>query len=290
MNLYLKNYTMKSKIRNLLYLLEIIKPGIVLWVGITAFSGSIIAQYEHLNYLKSLIISLFVMLSAAGSAVLNNYFDRDIDSKMERTKNRALASGKLNVNLALIYGTILSTIGLLGILKFSFIAFILDLIAIISYAFIYTFLKRKTPFSLIIGSISGALPPSIGYCAIENEFDIMAFSLFAFMFLWQPAHFLYLSIILRRDYRLVDIPVISVVYGEKYAKFLSLIYSLSLIPMTFLLYLIGNLSQTFFIFILILNSIWLIFNILYYKQLVKERLMFLLSNLYVLFVFISLAI
>ncbi len=281
---------MKPIIRNLLYLLEITKPGIAFWVGITAFSGSIIAQHENINYLKSLIISLFVMLSAGGSAVLNNYFDRNIDNIMERTKNRALASGKLNPHSALIYGIILSMVGLLGILKFSFIAFVLDLVAVISYAFIYTFSKRKTPFSLMIGSIPGALPPSIGYCSIKNEFDIMAFSLFALMFLWQPAHFLYLSVILKRDYKIVNIPVISVVYGENYAKFLSLIYSLSLIPMTFLIYLIGDLSQIFLILILILNTIWLIFNILYYKEFVEERLMFLLSNLYVLFVFISLAL
>jgi protoheme IX farnesyltransferase len=266
--------------------IEITKPGITLWVGITTFGGSIIAQGD---IFKSIIISLFVMLSAGGSAVLNNYFDRDIDKIMERTKNRALASNKINPKFALIYGILLCVIGLLGLLKFSFIAFLLDLIAIISYSFVYTFLKRKTAFSLIIGSIPGALPPSIGYTAIKNEFDILAFSLFALMFVWQPAHFIYLSIFIKNDYEKVKIPVISVIYGNKYAKLLSFVYSISLFPITLLLYIIGDLSKMFLLFATSLNLFWLFFNFLYYKQIVRERMMFILSNLYVLFIFLLIA-
>ncbi|MEO0144982.1 MAG: heme o synthase [candidate division WOR-3 bacterium] len=266
--------------------IEITKPGITLWVGITTFGGSIIA---HGDVFKSIIISLFVMLSAGGSAVLNNYFDRDIDKIMERTKNRALASNKINPKFALIYGILLCVIGLLGLLKFSFIAFLLDLIAIISYSFVYTFLKRKTAFSLIIGSIPGALPPSIGYTAIKNEFDILAFSLFALMFVWQPAHFIYLSIFIKNDYEKVKIPVISVIYGNKYAKLLSFVYSISLFPITLLLYIIGDLSKMFLLFATSLNLFWLFFNFLYYKQIVRERMMFILSNLYVLFIFLLIA-
>ncbi|MEO0197884.1 MAG: heme o synthase [candidate division WOR-3 bacterium] len=266
--------------------IEITKHGITLWVGITTFGGSIIA---HGDVFKSIIISLFVMLSAGGSAVLNNYFDRDIDKIMERTKNRALASNKINPKFALIYGILLCVIGLLGLLKFSFIAFLLDLIAIISYSFVYTFLKRKTAFSLIIGSIPGALPPSIGYTAIKNEFDILAFSLFALMFVWQPAHFIYLSIFIKNDYEKVKIPVISVIYGNKYAKLLSFVYSISLFPITLLLYIIGDLSKMFLLFATSLNLFWLFFNFLYYKQIVRERMMFILSNLYVLFIFLLIA-
>ena len=264
------------------HLIEITKPGITLWVGITAFGGSIIA---NVDIIKSLIISFFVMVSAGGSAVLNNYFDRDIDRIMNRTKNRALASNKINPKIALIYGFLLCILGLLGILYFSFKAFILDLIAIISYSFVYTFLKRKTPFSIIIGSIPGALPTSIGYIAMNNEIDIIAFSLFSLMFLWQPAHFIYLSLFLKDDYKNAKIPTISVKYSYEYNKILSFVYSFSIIPITIAIYYIANLSYGFLIFVLFLNLIWITLNFIYWKSIINEKLMFIFSNFYVLFIF-----
>lgn len=265
---------------------NIIKPKISLWVSITAFSGSIIAQ-DSLDITKSLLISLFVFLSAGGASVLNNYFDRELDKSMERTRNRPIPSGRINPKFAIVYGIFLSLIGLLGIYYFSIKAFILNLIAIASYSFVYTFLKKKHTFSLIIGSIPGALPPSIGYVAIKNEFDIIAFILFSILFLWQPAHFIYLSIFLKKDYSSVNIPVISVVYGEKYAKFLSFIYSISLIPLTVSLFFISTFSSLYFILVLLLNSLWLFVNALYYTNLLKEKNMFLFSNLYILLIFLT---
>ncbi|MCS7245399.1 MAG: heme o synthase [candidate division WOR-3 bacterium] len=269
--------------------INIIKPSISLWVSITAFSGSLIAQ-DSLDIAKSLLISLFVFLSAGGASVLNNYFDRELDKSMERTKNRPIPSGRVSPKFAVVYGILLSLIGLFGIYYFSIKAFILDLIAIISYSFLYTFLKRRHSISLIVGSIPGALPPSIGYVAIRNEFDITAFILFSILFLWQPAHFIYLSIFLKKDYSSVNIPVISVVYGEKYAKFLSFIYSISLIPITIILFFVGRFSNAFFIFILFINFLWLFANSLYYKNLLREKAMFLLSNFYVLLIFLTMAL
>ena len=263
-------------------LLEITKPGIVLWVGITALGGSIIA---NVDIIKSIIISFFVMISAGGSAVLNNYFDKDIDKIMNRTKNRALASNKINPKIALIYGFILCILGLLGILYFSFKAFILDLIAIISYSFVYTFLKRKTPFSIIIGSIPGALPTSIGYVAMKNEIDIIAFSLFSLMFLWQPSHFIYLSLFLKDDYKNAKIPTISVKYSYEYNKILSFLYSFSIIPISIAIYYIANLSNSFLILVLFLNLLWITINFTYWKNIINEKVMFISSNFYVLFLF-----
>jgi len=264
------------------HLIEITKPGIILWVGITAFGGSIIA---NVDIIKSIIISFFVMISAGGAAVLNNYFDKDIDKIMNRTKNRALASNKISPKVALIYGFLLCIFGLLGILYFSFKAFMLDLIAIISYSLIYTFLKRKTPFSIIIGSIPGALPTSIGYIAMKNDIDIIAFSLFSLMFLWQPSHFIYLSLFLKDDYKNAKIPTISVKYSYEYNKILSFVYSFSIIPITIMIYYIANLSYNFLIFVLFLNLFWVILNLLYWKEIVDEKIMFISSNFYVLFIF-----
>lgn len=275
--------------KNLVYFFEIIKPGITLWVGITAFGSSIISQ-DNFDFIKSFLISLFVMLSSAGSSVLNNYFDRDIDKLMKRTRNRVLASNKINSKIAISYGFLLCIIGLIGIFRFSFIAFLLDLIAIISYSFVYTFLKRKTPFSLIIGSIPGALPTLIGYAAIKNEVDVLAFSLFALMFLWQHSHFIYLSILAKDDYENARIPAISIIYGENYSRVLSFVYSLSLFPLVLMIYSIADLSKLFFIFLVILSSFWLILNFLYYKRLAREKLMFISSNYYILLIFIMITV
>ena len=172
-----------------------------------------------------------------------------------------------------------------GILYFSFKAFMLDLIAIISYSLIYTFLKRKTPFSIIIGSIPGALPTSIGYIAMKNDIDIIAFSLFSLMFLWQPSHFIYLSLFLKDDYKNAKIPTISVKYSYEYNKILSFVYSFSIIPITIMIYYIANLSYNFLILVLFLNLFWVILNLLYWKEIVNEKIMFISSNFYVLFIF-----
>ncbi|MEO0224315.1 MAG: UbiA family prenyltransferase, partial [candidate division WOR-3 bacterium] len=196
----------------------------------------------------------------------------------------------INPKIALIYGFLLCILGLLGILYFSFKAFILDLIAIVSYSFVYTFLKRKTPFSIIIGSIPGALPTSIGYVAMKNEVDIIAFSLFSLMFLWQPSHFIYLSLFLKDDYKNAKIPTISVKYSYEYNKILSFLYSFSIIPITIAIYYIANLSISFLILVLFLNIIWITINFTYWKNIINEKIMFISSNFYVLFIFSLIAL
>jgi protoheme IX farnesyltransferase len=268
--------------------LEIIKPGITLWIGITAFGGAVIADNE-LNFYKILIICIFIMFSSAGSSVLNNYFDSDIDSKMERTKHRALADHRINRKIAFVYGLVLCIIGLVGILYFSFKAFILDMIAIFSYSVIYTFLKRKTPFAFIVGLIPGAIPSAIGYTAIKNDFNITAFMLFSLMALWQVPHTLYLLIMLRKDYENAKIPVLSVVYGYHYTKYLSFIYALSIIPVSLVIFLMCHLSYFYLVFIILISLFWIIMNFLYFKCFISEKFMFLSSNFYIMLVFLLMA-
>ncbi len=276
--------------RKLKYLWKLSKPGIVRLVGFTTFGGAILGFQETLDLARAFIVTILVMLSASGSSLINNYLDRHIDSLMERTRYRIHYLQEVDGKLVPAVGLLLILSSLVGtLIMFNMIAFVLNLVAVVSYAGIYTlYLKRRTPFAAIIGGVPGALPPVIGYTAITGKLDPMSIVLFAFMFLWQPAHFLFLAMMLKEDYRKAGIPVMPLVYGQTYTKSVILVYSTSLVPVSLLPYLFGYLDGIYVAFAIVLGTIWLVLIALYMlRKLSSHLFMFVSSNFYVLLVFSS---
>jgi protoheme IX farnesyltransferase len=152
-------------------------------------------------------------LVVAGASALNQVFERHSDSLMERTANRPLPSGRLELGTSLLFGAGLA-LGGLGYLALTVrqpLAVMVAAFALVSYVFLYTPLKRTTTLNTLVGAIPGAMPPVIGWTAVTNSFDPAAAVLFAMLFLWQVPHFLAIAWIYRVDYaraRLCMLPVL----------------------------------------------------------------------------------
>lgn len=194
---------------------ELTKPGIIRGNVITAIAGFLLAsrgEFDSWLFLGTIIGLLFVVASAC---VVNNIIDRDIDAKMMRTKDRALVKQQLSIRAATIFGLLLGILGFsLMFLYSNIVATVLALVGYIAYAGWYTFAKRKTPLSTIIGTVSGATPIVIGYVAVVGQIDVVALVLFSAMVYWQLAHFYAIALYRQKEYEKAHITLWPTGYGR----------------------------------------------------------------------------
>jgi len=193
---------------------QLTKPGIVRGNAIPAIAGFLLASHRHVNYVLLIEMLVGVSLIIAGACVYNNYIDRDIDTKMSRTKNRALARGLISKRLALSYASVLALIG------FTFLALYtnmltlgIGIVGIFAYVVVYGIAKRRSVHGTLVGSISGALPPVAGYTAVSGHLNATALTLFFILVFWQMPHFYSIAIYRLRDYRAAKLPVLPAVKG-----------------------------------------------------------------------------
>lgn len=240
--------------------LSLIKIGIVNSNAITTFTGIWLALYfnneKFLSHLDTVIFTLVgSSLIIAGSCAINNFYDRDIDHVMERTKARPTVTGKVNPFQVLWMGIVLLTIGFVFMLMTTYTATLISLIGVITYVFLYTmWSKRLYTINTVIGSVSGAVPPLIGWAAIDANLSVAAWVLFLIMFIWQPPHFLALAMRRCEEYREANIPMLPVVHGFAITKRQIIIWILCLLPLPFYLY---ELGIGFIIFATALNLGWI---------------------------------
>jgi protoheme IX farnesyltransferase len=239
----------------LVSLILLLKPGIIVSVTFTGFAGMVLANrgIPSGDVILFGILSLF--LSASGSAILNNIFDKETDVMMERLTRRVEALKVVGEKEALIISLFFIAVSLL--ISFLFLNYVnggLIIAAILSYTFLYTlYLKRFSPYGTIPGGIPGALPVLIGYSAVNRIIGIDGVILFLIMMLWQPPHFWALAQKYKEDYRRAGIPVMPVIMGTKYTNILMLIYSLSLLPLSLSLWFFGYCSVYYAIVAIILG-------------------------------------
>tara|TARA_Y100000817_G_scaffold66325_2_gene50168 strand:- start:1387 stop:2256 length:870 start_codon:yes stop_codon:yes gene_type:complete len=209
------------------------KPKIIILLLITAAGGLFLASEGWPNLIVTLSVLIGGALTAGGANSINNFWDRDIDQKMDRTKNkRHVATGKVNPIGALIFGIVLNIIGFTILWQYTnLISGILAISATLFYVFIYTIgLKRYTSQNIVIGGAAGAIPPVIGWSAVTGDFIHLApITLFALIFLWTPPHFWALSLLLKDDYKKAGIPMLPVVSGVHHTKVQIFIYTLVLL-------------------------------------------------------------
>lgn len=185
--------------------------------------------------------NLGVALVAGSAAALNHLIDARIDVRMARTQNRPFAQGRVsNLQGAIFIGTTgIAGITILAVLVNPLTAW-LNLASWVGYGIIYSvYLKRATPQNIVIGGIFGAAPPLFGWTAVTNSIDGGGLLLVLIIFAWTPPHFWALAIDRMEDYRKVDIPMLPVTHGEHYTKVHILLYTIVLIIITILPYLIG---------------------------------------------------
>jgi heme o synthase len=173
-------------------------------------------------------------LIASGTAALNQWYERDADAKMKRTQGRPLPSGRLSAGKALVFAILISAAGFVELfVGVNALTAWLGLFTLLSYLFIYTPLKQRSPHSTTIGAIPGAMPPLIGYAAASGTLTWDAWILFAILFFWQFPHFYAIAWMYREDYERAGIRMLPVVEpdGESTARRI-LLFSLILIPIS----------------------------------------------------------
>jgi protoheme IX farnesyltransferase len=245
--------------------IDITKPGINASNLLATFTGYLLAAgYTHtFGWMVFIYTMIGTALVIAGGCTLNNFYDRDIDPHMERTRIRAVPSGRMKPGTALIYGIILTIAGHL-ILAFgvNLLAAVLGFIGFAVYLFIYTmWLKRTSTWNTVVGGISGAVPPVIGWVAVTGSLDLAAWALFFILFLWQPPHFFALAMRKTKEYRAAGIPMLPVVKGNAETKKQILIFTILLFPATIFLFATNAVGWTFLITAIILDIIYVVLAI-----------------------------
>lgn len=276
--------------------LALIKIGIVNSNMITVFTGLFLAmQLGGISFLHNLDLLILAMggsgLIIAGSAALNNLIDRDIDPVMTRTKLRPTVTGRFKASFVWTLAFTFIVVGEVLLFSASVAAGLWGLAGIFSYVVLYSmWSKRRYVSNTIVGSISGAIPPLIGWAAVEPSLGMGAWALFLIMFIWQPPHFYALAMRRTDEYRAANIPMLPVVKGFARTKKSMLGWVLLLFPLPFLL---TELGIGFVILASALNVGWLYLSIRGFKA--KDDLkwatgMFVYSLNYMTILFVSIII
>lgn len=221
--------------------LQLCKPKVVLLLLITAVVGMLLANPGWQDLPVMVAATVGIAGAAAAAAVLNHLADSRIDRVMQRTRYRPLVRGALTASQALRFA-ILLTVAALNLLWWVVnpLTAILTCIGLIGYAVVYTrFLKYRTSQNIVLGGLSGALPPLLGWTSVSNQMSVEPLLLVLIIFVWTPAHFWPLAIDRLDDYRRARVPMLPVTHGVAYTRDAIVGYTLLLLPVSVLPVCIG---------------------------------------------------
>jgi len=274
-------------------LLQLMKPRVMSLVIFTCAVG-LLTSPNKIPLLQSIICIFFVTVGAGAAGALNMWYEADLDKLMTRTCLRPIPTGKVSKDQALIFGTVLSIVSVIGLYYFSnFLSALLLFITISFYVFVYTiWLKRKTPQNIVIGGASGALPPVIGWTIASNSLGLEPITFFLIIFYWTPSHFWALSLYKAKDYAKAKIPMLPITNGVEATKKKIFVYSIFMLPVVIIPYVIGF-SGNLYIFIslsLTLYYNYICYDLYKYKknkfQLNKAKKVFSYSIFYLFLLFV----
>ena len=227
--------------------IALMKPGIVIELLVIAVPAMVLAAsgWPGLDLIALVLVG--GVLTGGGANAINQWYDRDIDSKMARTMKRPLPMGTIAPRRALAWGLFLSVVGTLQLLlTVNWLSALLAASAIAFYVLIYTmWLKRTTVHNTVLGGIAGAAPPVVGWAAVTGDLGVAPLLLFAIVFFWQPPHFWALALRYKDEYAKAGIPMLPVVHGERETHRQSLIYSVLLLAVSVVLYATGDVGEIF---------------------------------------------
>jgi protoheme IX farnesyltransferase len=233
-------------------------------------------------------------LVAGGSAALNQVFERDIDGLMQRTRMRPLPTGRIQPGEATVFGAALSLIGLVVLaVGAGWLPMGVAAATLVTYAFVYTPLKRRTALATVLGAVPGALPPVIGWAAARGDLSLPAWALFAIVFFWQMPHFLAIAWLYRDDYARAGIPLLPVVDPDGHSTGRqALAYTGALIPISILPAAVGLGGTLFLVSALVLGVGFLACALLFATRLDRPtaRLLFFGSITYLPLLWVALAV
>ena len=266
----IKTIPIKSycSIENLKSFFALCKPRVNALIVFTAVIGMFLSTpgMVPLNVLVSAILGIGFVSGAA--AAFNCLIEEKIDARMARTRGRPLPMGKVSQQETIFFASILGGLGLFILFYFvNFLTMWLTALTFFAYAVIYTiFLKPATPMNIVIGGASGAMPPVLGWAAVNNNLSPEAWILFLIIFCWTPPHFWALALYRRVEYAKVGIPMLPVTHGEKFTLLHIVLYTIILTIVTMMPFSIGMTGLIYLFFATILNAIFLYYVVMLYRN------------------------
>ena len=282
---------MNSTIKNYY---ELCKPNVVLTMLITALVGSLLASKTLAPISLIALAMLGIGLCASSAAAINQIIDRKADANMDRTENRPIPRGEVSPLNASIFAFFMGSLGsAILVLYVNTLTALLTLASLIGYAFVYTvYLKRATPQNIVIGGLAGAAPPLLGWTAVTNSIDPNSLLLVLIIFVWTPPHFWALAIHRKDDYEKENIPMLPVTHGVQFTKLQIILYTIILIIVSLLPFVVMMSGIFYFISSIILGAIFLYYSIRLYFDKENEYAFptFVYSIYYIFLIFAALLI
>ena len=274
--------------------IELTKPRITWLILMSTAVGYFFGARNAWNFWSILHTLLGTALIASGTAALNQWYEREADRKMRRTADRPIPSGRLSAKRALLFGILMSALGFFELaLGVNWLSGLLGLFTLLSYLFLYTPLKQRTPLSTLVGAFPGAMPPMIGYAAASGVLDTQAWTLFAILFLWQFPHFLAIAWMYREDYARAGYVVLPAGKSkDRFVAWQTLLPSLALFVVPLVPAIRGESGIVYFAGALVLGGVFLCYSARFVFQMstVSARRLLFASILYLPLLLVFLAL
>ena len=246
--------------------LQLCKPRVTSLIVFTAVIGMFLATPGMVPWQILISATVGIALVSGAAAAFNCLIEQKLDAIMARTQARPLPTGQVTSVQTAFFATIIGTAGLLLLNYFvNPLTMWLTLATFFGYAVIYTvFLKPATPMNIVIGGASGAMPPILGWAAVNNVIGPEALIMFLIIFAWTPPHFWALALYRREEYAKVNIPMLPVTHGEEFTRLHILLYTVILITITMMPFFLGMSSWFYLVSAVALDSVFLYFTIKLY--------------------------
>jgi protoheme IX farnesyltransferase len=226
---------------------------------VTSMVGMCLAPSDSLPVVPLILGNLGIALVASAAAALNHVADQHIDKLMRRTQNRPIVKGKISSKNTIIFASLLCVSGTFILLHFiNLLTAGLTFLSLIGYAVCYTlYLKHATPQNIVIGGIAGAVPPLLGWTAVTNALSPEALLLVLIIYVWTPPHFWALAIFRLEDYAKANVPMLPHTHGVPFTKLNILLYTILLVCVSTMPYLIGMSGIIYLVGAMIANFVFL---------------------------------
>ena len=275
--------------------LDLCKPRVITLLVITAMVGVVLASPPgELSLFILIVSSIGIGLGSAAGAAINQLVERETDAEMARTENRPLPQGRVDQQHAFVFALLLAASSVFILTAWiNVLTAVLTFASMIGYAVIYTmYLKKATPQNIVIGGLAGAMPPLLGWVSVTNSIDPQGLLLVLIIYTWTPPHFWALAIHRRDDYAKVNLPMLPVTHGIEFTKYSILGYTIIMILVTFLPYLIFMSGWIYLASAIVLNLyfLYMVLLLMFSKRENVAMKTFVYSINYLLLLFVSMVI
>jgi protoheme IX farnesyltransferase len=244
------------------------KPRVTQLAVFCAVIGMFLATPELPDWHIVVAATIGIWLLAGAAFAINCLVEREIDSRMARTARRPLARGELSVQQTLVFSGVIGGAGMWVLYNFvNPLTMWLTFATFVGYAVIYTIiLKPATPQNIVIGGLSGAMPPALGWAAVANDVPMQAWILVLIIFIWTPPHFWALALYRRKDYENSGLPMLPITHGMAFTQLQILLYTIALVATTLLPFAVGMSGLIYLVVAVVLDAIFLAYAWQIYRR------------------------